>query len=121
MKRICHAHCPPPTGGVWVVLTAGVAGVAVVAGIGYVLTAMGKTAMTTIAATVAVLVVTFIAFAVRGAVRSLRGDPALVTDLEPAAKYGKPVRVGQSPIVAAPAAPMPGRPRLRLIRGGRAA
>jgi hypothetical protein len=121
MTRICHAHCPPPSGGVWVVLAAVAAGVAVVAGIGHLLTAMGKTAMTTIAATVAVLVITFIAFAVRGAVRNLRGEPALVTAPEPAPKSGNPARVAQAPVVAAPTDPMAGRPRLRLIRGGRAA
>ncbi|MEQ7011201.1 hypothetical protein ABN028_34020 [Actinopolymorpha sp. B17G11] len=121
MKRICHAHCPSPGGNVWMMLAGVVAGIAVVTGIAHVLIAIGKTAMTVIAATVAVLVITFIVFAVRGAVRNLRGEPAPVTDPQSAAKPMKPTPIEQPPVVPAPTSPMSGRPRLRLIRGGRAA
>ncbi|MEQ4209893.1 hypothetical protein [Actinopolymorpha sp. B9G3] len=135
MSRICHEHCPAgeAAGWFWLAALVGAVGGAVWL-LGELLTGLGKTAMTVIAGTGLVVVGVILVVAVRtavrnstcgtataaaaGATKSHRGAEHITctnTDSEPGASAGS---TDEGPAVQGASA---GRPRLRLIRGGRAA
>jgi hypothetical protein len=130
MSRICHEHCPTSevSGGFWLVVLVGAAG-GVVWLLGHLLTGLGKTTMTVIAGTALVTVGLVLVLAVRTAVRNSTGiastaEPVTEShpvgegvshDTEPGSGAAWP---GDKPAVQGVSA---GRPRFRLIRGGRAA
>ncbi|MGH3487468.1 MAG: hypothetical protein ACRDP8_06070 [Actinopolymorphaceae bacterium] len=128
MSRICHEHCPTGerSGWIWLAVMVGAAGGALWL-LGEILTGLGKTVMAVTAGTALVVVGVILAIAVRTAVRNSTGVTGTVTESHPVAGHVTKTDIepgsgstskGETP-AERPASP--NRPRLRLIRGGRAA
>jgi O-antigen ligase len=132
MSKICHEHCPTGEVGGWfwfAVLVTAAAGVVWL--VGELLSGLSKTAMVVMGGTAFAVVGLVLVIAVRAAVRSAAVDTTVAataacgtetrsrTVTQQATKPA--VRDGSAGAGATDATKPSSRPRLRLVRGGRAA